>query len=403
MTRARVGAIAAAALAAGGPRTVPGGAAADGFEPMPPAAPERWYRRAWRRAPVGWAVDAERPGRIERREHLEVRRGDAVVVTELELAIDVGADLEPTELRARGTDAGRAWSATATRAADGWHRDGDAAAFAPADAVPSELVPLIVRARGQFAGPVILTGWQLAVGHGVVVPAGTRRLAARTAVGDHAIDAAIEIDTEGNATSIVDSSGMVATRVDEATATAPWRAPDLIDAGAIAIADTTIPIELALDAGATPVPPDLPGQRVYADGARWRITLDPALVGAGAAPGPPGEEAERARAIRELAAGVHDTITPSLAGGSPTAGDCTTYAVTFAAYARVAGIPARVVTGYLVDGARLVRHRWNLAWTGARWITVDASQSGAPAPRLGVAIGDETAASLAAAAMFDLR
>jgi hypothetical protein len=407
-------AIACAALVAAACGPPPARAPA-GDDP-PGAAAERWYRLSWRHAAVGWAVDRERPGRIERRERIEVRRGDAVVVTDFEAAIEVAADLAPLAIVARGAEGDRRWTATAIRRADGWHAGGAAAAFAPPDAVPSELVPLHVRAHGQFAGPVILEGWQLAVGHAVVIPAGTNRLAARTTVGDRAIDTAIELDTEGNATALVDSAGMVAMRADEAGATAPWQPPDMIDAGAIALADTTVPIEVALDPGATPAPPPLPGQRVVAAGGRWLVTLDPALPGTLAspwarepsaerreAPGPPRGEASVAIDIADLAAAVHETITPSLAGNTATAGDCTAYAVAFAAYARIADIPMHVVTGYLVDGPRLVRHRWNVAWTGARWITVDASQPAAPAPRLGVALGDETATSLAAAAMFDVR
>ena len=33
-----------------------------------------------------------------------------------------------------------------------------------------------------------------------------------------------------------------------------------------------------------------------------------------------------------------------------------------------AGIPVRLVTGFRLDGDRLVRHRWAIAWTGRRWL-----------------------------------
>jgi hypothetical protein len=361
---------------------------------------ERWYRLSWRGDAVGWAVERETTHKITRVEHLEIQRGDVAVTTELEITIAVEADLTPKQLRVTSRENGKQTSTVADRRPDGWHRDGDPGTFAPADAVPAELVPALVRIHGNFAGAVILSGWDLAVGDGVVVAAGDRRVAARTVVGDRAIDAAVELDLRGNTARVIDSTGTEAVRVERDTATAPWQAIDVIAAGSIELADRDVPIELTLrPRGRTPAPPALPGQRVVADAGRWQVTIDPALPGA-LAPGPPATSTADAE-IAEISTGVHEAITPSLAGNSATAGDCTAYAVAFAAYARMAGIPAQVVTGFLVDGDRMVRHRWNLAWTGARWVTVDASQK-EPTPRLGIAVSDDSIAGLTAASMFDV-
>jgi transglutaminase-like putative cysteine protease len=84
---------------------------------------------------------------------------------------------------------------------------------------------------------------------------------------------------------------------------------------------------------------------------------------------------------------VQQRITPDLAAGpsrartatSATAGDCTTFALAYAALATSRGITTRVVTGLRVDDARLVRHRWAVSWTGTRWIAIDAAFGQAPA------------------------
>jgi len=362
---------------------------------------ERWYRLSWHGAPVGWAVERETDGEIARDEHLELRRGDAVITTDLEIRISVAADLTPRRLRVRKRESGRDTTAVAVREADGWHRDGDRAVFAPPDAVPSELVPALVRVRGNFAGAVILSGWDLAVGDGVVIAAGDRRLAARTVIGGEAIDAAVELDVRGNTERIVDSTDTEAMRADKDGATAPFQPVDVVATAAIPLADARRPIEATLLArgGGLRPPPALPGQRGVVDGRRWQVTLDPALPGQ-LAPEPttPSTAAE----IADLVAAVHETIAPSLAGNTLTAGDCTAYAVAFAAYATFAGIPVQVVTGYVVDGDRLVRHRWNVAWNGGAWITVDASQPDVMAPRLGVAVSDASIAGLTAASLVEL-
>jgi len=367
---------------------------------------ERWYRLSWHGSPVGYAVEREQPGLIERVEHVEVLRGDALSITDLRIEIDVAEDFTPSELRITKRAGGDDTSVRAVCDAAGWHREAskrpgtEGPVFAPADAVPSELVPYLVRARGAFAGPVILAGWDLAVGDGVVITTGDKRLAARTVVGDRAIDAAVELDMNGDTERIADSTGTVESHVDKRTAMASFEPIDVIAAGAIALADTTVPIEIVLDPHATPLPPALPGQKVVADGARWKVTIDPNFAGE-LAPGPVTKESFEAQVV-DVAAGVHDAIAPSLGGNTATSGDCTAYAVAFAGYATIAGFDSQVVTGYLVDGDKLVRHRWNVAWTGSRWMTIDASQADLPSPRLGIAVSDDSIAGLTAASMFDI-
>jgi hypothetical protein len=365
---------------------------------------ERWYRLSWHGSPVGWAVERESKTTIERTEHVEVLRGTVPMVTDIDIQIDVEPDLTPIELRVEKTISGDTTSVRAVRDAEGWRRIArgrkPGPVFAPPDAVPSELVPAMVRVRGAFSAPVILSGWDLALGDGVVIATGDNKLAARTVVADRAIDAAIELDMHGNTERVVDSTGTVESRMDKAGATAAFEPVDVIQAAAILLADTSVPILITLDPRSTPLPPALPGQTVVAEGGAWKVTLDPAI--AGSLPlGPVTKESFEATVL-EIAAGVHDAIAPSLAGNTASSGDCTAYAVAFAGYARMAGIDSHVVTGFVVDRNQLVRHRWNVAWTGTRWMTVDASQPDLPAPRLGIAMSDDSIAGLTAASMFDL-
>jgi transglutaminase-like putative cysteine protease len=81
-----------------------------------------------------------------------------------------------------------------------------------------------------------------------------------------------------------------------------------------------------------------------------------------------------------------------------TSGDCTTFALAYAALAHHRGIATRAVTGLRVDGGRLVRHRWAVSWTGRAWIAVDAAFSAAPAggDLVGLAVTDPDDAGLVA-------
>ncbi|HEX5059444.1 MAG TPA: transglutaminase domain-containing protein, partial [Kofleriaceae bacterium] len=97
--------------------------------------------------------------------------------------------------------------------------------------------------------------------------------------------------------------------------------------------------------------------------------------------------ADRSNEIRALVAAVRSRITPDLAASpasardaaTATAGDCTTFALAYAALAAGRGIPTRVVTGVRIDNNRLIRHRWAVSWTGTRWIAIDAAFGAVPA------------------------
>lgn len=54
-------------------------------------------------------------------------------------------------------------------------------------------------------------------------------------------------------------------------------------------------------------------------------------------------------------------------------GDCNEHAVLFAALARAAGLPARVVAGAVYSDGAFLYHAWNEVWLGAGWVSVDAA------------------------------
>ena len=61
------------------------------------------------------------------------------------------------------------------------------------------------------------------------------------------------------------------------------------------------------------------------------------------------------------------------------AGDCNEHAVLFAALARAAGLPARVVAGIVYADGVFLYHAWNEVWLADGWVSVDAAFDQMPA------------------------
>jgi hypothetical protein len=79
------------------------------------------------------------------------------------------------------------------------------------------------------------------------------------------------------------------------------------------------------------------------------------------------------------------------------AGDCNEHAVLFAALARAAGLPARVVAGVVYADGAFLYHAWDEVWIGSGWLTVDAAFDQSPADATHVKLvegGPETHAAL---------
>jgi hypothetical protein len=358
-------------------------------------------------ARVGTASEAETWSssgvHLERTERMHFLRG----ATDVELAttIAIDADLGLIAHRVHWVEAANGIKHTGDAIQDdgAWRSNVPGVAIT-AGAVPAELVPLIVRRDGHFAGPVFLPARNFTGGRGRIDAVAPDRLVARLDLdGGLLAEATIDRAADGMPARVVDGEGVIALRITEAQARLPFAATDLVAA-------TAIPItghrghRLVLDGDV--VVPALPGQRTTVAVAGVSIELGAHLPGALPPPPSLGAEPDRGAEIRGLVASVRARITPDLAAtptssrdaDAATAGDCTTFALAYTALASRRGIPTRVVTGLRVDGDRLVRHRWAVSWTGRTWIAVDAAFGAVPAggDLVGLAISDADDAGLVA-------
>jgi Transglutaminase-like superfamily len=120
-----------------------------------------------------------------------------------------------------------------------------------------------------------------------------------------------------------------------------------------------------------------------------------------------GGETDARRAADRLRRWVFDSLAKVPTASIPNAvqvlqmraGDCNEHAVLYAALARAAGLPARVIAGVVyLDGAFLY-HAWNEVWLGGGWLSVDAALDQLPADATHIKLlsgGPEAHAALAA-------
>lgn len=99
-----------------------------------------------------------------------------------------------------------------------------------------------------------------------------------------------------------------------------------------------------------------------------------------------GTESDAARAVDALRRWVFKSLRKVPTASIPNAlqalamgeGDCNEHAVLFAALARAAGVPARVIAGTVyVDGSFLY-HAWNEVWLGNAWVSLDTTMDQMP-------------------------
>ncbi|HEY4177398.1 MAG TPA: transglutaminase-like domain-containing protein [Kofleriaceae bacterium] len=348
---------------------------------------------------------------LRRTEALRFLRGDAPVA--MTTTIEILADHALHPQRVTWTeDNGSTRRASAHHEDSGWIDDSmvsmAGAVMLPVDAaaVPAELVPLYVRRDGHFAGSIFLPARNFVGGKGRIDSVAPHRLVARFALDAGPIaEATIDLEGDGMPARVVDGEGVIAMRATDEQARMPFAPVDLIAATSVPIDPAVHPSthheRIAL-VGNLALPP-VPGQMAYTTGAGMEVDLSPSLPG-GLPPGDAGPD--RTGEISELVASVRGRIAPDLGArtatpedvDAATAGDCTTFALAYAAVAMRAGIPTRVVTGLRVDGDRLARHRWAVSWTGRAWIAVDAAFGRVPAggDLVGLAIHDADDAGLIA-------
>ena len=384
----------------------------------------------WHGAAIGGAWERDDGARFERRERIVVRRGEEVVISDLVITIDRDEAGRPLSIDVSRWQDGPVLAGVArATATGGWlaEVEGEAAVTLPA-AVPFELAIRDAPRTGGFEGRVILAGWGFAVADLTLRPSGDRFLATLT-VGARSLTATVRYDADGAVAEFEGGDGLIARRAAVDADLRPPQPAEVVDGNAIVVdnaatradhaatradhattradhaatrADHAASIVIRLPDATAPPPPHLPGQRHGPDG--WEVALDASEPGAlPAAPAHDDRTTEIAALVHRVAAEIDDdlgaTAATAAAARTATRGDCTTHALRFAALAADAGIATQVVTGLRLDGASLIRHRWNLAWTGTRWIAVDATWDEAPAaPALiGLAVHGARAADLAAA------
>ena len=379
------------------------------IEPTPqghPSVRERAYTIWLGGARVGTAHEEERwtarGVELVRTETMKFLRGNTPV--ELVTTIAVTADLALVPSRVQWSERGGSalHEAVAVRAERGWRITGEAPIHALASAaIPAELVPLLVARDHGLVAPVFLPARGFVTGAGRIEPVAPGRFIARLVLagGMHA-EATIDTAADGTYVRIVDGEGVIAMAASPEEAAAPYPLTDLIAATAIPISGAatgpiTILGNLAL--------PAVPGQAARTAEGGLELELSPRLPGALPDDAP---SRDRTAEIALVMAQVRQQITPDLAAGptsvadaaAATAGDCTTYALAYAAHARERLIPTRLVTGLRVDGDHLIRHRWAVSWTGTTWIAVDAAFGAAPAggDLIGLAVTDADDAGLVA-------
>lgn len=413
-----------------------GSAVVGGDDPQPEAAPARpldRYRAAfaltWNGARIGYASERFRDNQLFRREEITVRRGDALVqlVTILTIATDDAGRAQriAVERRVGATiTRGRAW-----RAGDRWRvRFGDEPERTVSGAaVPIELVPLAMARAGlrRFDGDVLLSGYGFAAASISVRPSGRAdQLAVSVTTGAGRAITLVDLSADGTIARVRGEVG--AQRIARGELGAPFRPPELVDTSSmpvVGVAPSSGVVRLRMSNAPPRLPPALPGQTIERHGNEWRVTLhggdhgdarlssrqdgrvDPAIRGiamgiirnAGAR-SPHAKLVALTRATgsllsADMATPVHEARA-ALALGR---GDCTSHSALLASLAAAVGLEARLVTGFRLDGDRMVRHRWVIGRLGRRWMAVDPTYGEAPAaPRLlGLAVHDSSAAQLA--------
>ncbi len=416
------------------------------YETGPQSSPLTDYSAAfvlsWQGARIGSAVEELQPDStadatgyvFHRREEIVIRRDGEPVSYSTTIAISTDSDLTARTVAVRRRTGATTLVGSATRRDDGdWWVSfgGEPGRVVPGDAVPVELVPLLVASRSErrFQGKVLMAGYGFSVAELEVTPDDDQRPARRvvavvtTALGQ--LQSEIELAEDGTLSRVSGGDTVSATRVDPAELRADFDPPELVASSAIAVTGPPprgpIALELVLDRPAPP--PALPGQRVSVHDGRWDVVLlpgdqgdtliplaesepvDPEMSSVAAAvvraAGAHGQRAEVVALARATARLLEDDLSaPGLEAGTALAlgrGDCTAHAALFAALARARGIATRLVTGYRLDGRRLVRHRWAVAAVDGAWIAVDPANGEAPAHAdlLGLAIHGGSAAELA--------
>jgi len=387
------------------------------------------FALTWNGARIGYAQEHIRDNRLHRREEITVRRGVALV--QLITIIDIKMD---AAWRASQVKVERRVGATITRGhaervGNKWRvKFGEEPVrLVDGAAIPLELLPLLLARKQQrkFQGAVLLSGYGFATATMAVNPRGRKRVMTTLTTGAGTATTLIDLTDLGTVARVHGEVGAV--KIGNRELGDAFRPPELVDNSSLSVTGTPGrygAVQLAIRNAPTTLPPSLPGQKVQRGSRGWRVTLLPGDRN-GLIAKQPGANVTLDPKMRRLARAIihnasastrrakvvaltratrgmlmDDMSTPVHEAGAALAlgrGDCTSHAALLSSLATAVGIPTRLVTGFRLDGRRLIRHRWVIANIGAHWMAVDPTYGEAPArPRLlGLAVHDSSASQLA--------
>lgn len=354
------------------------------------------FRLTWNGARVGEASErfthdarAEGGYLFERSEHIAVRRGGTIAHARTLVRIETNARLLARRLIVERWSGSTKTSGEAVRLRDdGWRIRFGTGEIRIVDgaAVPSTLVPLLVRGTGAapgraFAAPVLIEGAGLATARLTLEVGPDRRHAfAELATAAGTLRAEATLDERGGVAAAGGPTGLASLRVAPDRLDDPFVPPEIVDSAAVPVAGRAGPLPLRLRLHEAPMPPMLPDvvtQRVVPGGDTWDVLLTsmPRLGDA---------------RLADLRARTHDvarTLTddlgvPTLAASEALAagrGDCSAHALVLGARLAERGYATRLVTGFVYDTGALRRHRWLLVRLGSDWIPVDPILDEVPA------------------------
>jgi hypothetical protein len=368
------------------------------------------YELTWRGRRIGEArerlvADDGAAGgyRFERRERVVVLRGTAIATAMTVVTVELDAAMTARHVRVeRDGGAGRQLAEATRQLDDGWRIDssGRAPRLVDGAAVPSTLVPLMVAARGGtgvvFSGPVLVEGASLALAglEVSVAPDGATAFARyHTAAGE--LRAEARLDRQGRVLEAGVGAALGSRRVDAAVLEAGFAPVEIVDASSLVVAGhaqasgPSAPVRLTISGVRSPPPAitELPTQTITtAVGGSWDVTVEPSPP---ADPGAPAWRQVRERVAWVSTALVDDLRFSALSPAEALAagrGDCTAHALVLMQDLDARGYETRLVTGFVLDGDVLGRHRWVLVRVGKRWIPVDPMHDEAPARPTHVAL-----------------
>ncbi|MFH0900114.1 MAG: transglutaminase domain-containing protein [Pseudomonadota bacterium] len=372
------------------------------------------YVLLWKGARIGEAherfaahpQDANRY-HFQRLEHIVVKRGGTRVATETVVEVDTDAMLTPTQVIVSYQTEGVRTQAEAVRLPDrSWlvTHPGRPQRIVSGAAIPSTLMPLLVVGRTRtpgrvFEGPVLIEGAGLAlVQVSVELHDDHRSLSAAIYSPTAELHARALLDQRGRIVEAGDPQGVTSRLASRDELAESFDPPEIVQASAIMVdgepvGDDRLHLLVKNVRKAPPNIAEIPDQAIIAQkdvpNGSWEVRVDPPAIPTS---GFAFEEVRErtsfvARSLEDDLRAPGLTLVPEVLL-SMGRGDCTAHALVLAKLLENKGYEAKLVTGLLLEGNVLLRHRWVTVRIGEHWVAVDPTLDEVPASptRLALAV-----------------